>query len=177
MVNSVFDELEEARRKAAPAERKEAAASITRRVNSLMEEARATGPRLRDRLISRVKEESIMEQFSRASMAVWAKHPGAALLDLMPRSARLPVLNRQVVQAGFALAAHKAEKGRYPERLAALVPTYLKEIPEDHYVEKPLMYRRQGQGYIVYSVGPNMKDDGGRRDDDEEKDDIAISVE
>ena len=75
------------------------------------------------------------------------------------------------------MAAHKAEKGRYPEKLAALVPTYLKEIPEDHSADKPLIYRRHGKGCIVYSIGPNMKDDGGSKDDDQDKDDIAVSVE
>ena len=35
------------------------------------------------------------------------------------------------------------------------------EIPEDPLTGKPLLYRTGPDAYLVYSVGPNGKDDGG----------------
>jgi len=31
----------------------------------------------------------------------------------------------------------------------------------DPYSDKPLVYKRKGEGFILYSVGPNFIDDGG----------------
>jgi len=35
-------------------------------------------------------------------------------------------------------------------------------VPIDPFTGKPLVYRREGEGFIVYSLGTNQKDDGGR---------------
>jgi len=51
---------------------------------------------------------------------------------------------------------------QYPETLSQLVPEFLDKLPTDPSSGKPLVYRRDGCGFIVYSVGPNMKDDGGK---------------
>ena len=67
-----------------------------------------------------------------------------------------------MVQIAFAMAAYRTEHGGYPEDLAKLVPKYLKAIPEDPFAEKPLRYKREGTGYVLYSVGPNGRDDDGR---------------
>lgn len=48
-----------------------------------------------------------------------------------------------------------------PAALSDLVPTYLTDIPEDPMTGKPLRYRIAPDAYIVYSVGPDGKDDGG----------------
>jgi hypothetical protein len=94
-------------------------------------------------------------------------------------------------KTSLALAAYKAEKGDFPGTLEALVPGYLKAIPTDVFTDKPLILKRDGKACIVYSVGPNMKDDGGRQSyaatkpaegppfalPQEEEDDIAVRVE
>ncbi|MDB4749608.1 hypothetical protein OAF83_01760 [Rubripirellula sp.] len=41
-------------------------------------------------------------------------------------------------------------------------PAYLKQIPTDIVTDKPLLYQRIDEGYLLYSVGPNRKDDTGR---------------
>jgi hypothetical protein len=83
----------------------------------------------------------------------------------------------------FALAAYRADHGAYPADLAALVPKHLAAIPEDLFSGGPIRYKRDGAGYVLYSVGPNGKDDGGRSRFDEpraedagECDDVAIRV-
>ncbi|HLJ57486.1 MAG TPA: hypothetical protein VKT77_20780 [Chthonomonadaceae bacterium] len=33
--------------------------------------------------------------------------------------------------------------------------------PHDPFTSQPLHYRRDGQGFVLYSVGQDLKDDGG----------------
>lgn len=72
----------------------------------------------------------------------------------------------ELTLVAVALAAYRAERGRYPAALAELTPEYLKQLPRDLFVERPLRYRREAAGYVLYSVGRDMRDDGG----DEAKD-------
>lgn len=65
-------------------------------------------------------------------------------------------------RTGLACRLHKSRTGRFPESLEELVPDLLKEVPIDPFTGKPLVYRREGAGFIVYSLGSNQKDDGGR---------------
>jgi len=65
-------------------------------------------------------------------------------------------------RTGLACRLHKSRTGSYPERLDALVPGILSEVPIDPFTGQPLVYRRAGEGFIVYSLGSNQKDDGGR---------------
>jgi len=67
-----------------------------------------------------------------------------------------------LLTVSFALRAYKAEHGKYPADLKALTPAYLKEIPTDIFtVGKPLSYKMIGKSCVLYSVGPDGKDDGG----------------
>jgi hypothetical protein len=66
------------------------------------------------------------------------------------------------VRAAFALAAYHRGHGRFPKELGGLVPKYLAKGPLDLFSGKPLVYRPVEKGYLLYSVGPNGKDEGGR---------------
>ena len=66
-----------------------------------------------------------------------------------------------MVRIETALAAYRTEKNAYPEALDALKPQYLVEVPNDGFSGTPLKYRKTEQGYLLYSVGVNLKDDGG----------------
>ena len=62
----------------------------------------------------------------------------------------------------LALRAYKLEHGSYPAALSALVPGYLKAVPMDPFaLSGPLSYKLQGAKFLLYSVGPDSKDDGG----------------
>ena len=67
--------------------------------------------------------------------------------------------------SGLALRCYTVENGQPPERLADLVPDYLSELPKDPYSGKPLLYRRNAKGYVLYSVGSDGRDDGGQPGD------------
>jgi hypothetical protein len=70
------------------------------------------------------------------------------------------------LHVAFALAAYRADNGRYPARLDDLAPKYLAEVPNDLFTGRPLIYKPSEKGYRLYSVGVNGKDDGGRWTDD-----------
>jgi hypothetical protein len=77
----------------------------------------------------------------------------------------------------FALAAYKSDQGRYPPKLDDLAPKYLAKVPDDLFSGKPLIYRPSDDGYLLYSVGMNGKDDAGRsKDDDPPGDDLTIRM-
>lgn len=48
--------------------------------------------------------------------------------------------------------------------LAALLPQYLALLPNDPWSDgEKYQYRHQDDGYLLYSIGPNGKDEGGPR--------------
>lgn len=61
----------------------------------------------------------------------------------------------------LALKIYKAEKGEYPNSLNILTPGYLPELPKDPFTGRDYIYRREADGFIVYSIGKNEKDEGG----------------
>jgi hypothetical protein len=67
----------------------------------------------------------------------------------------------RAAQIALALKAYHAERGRYPDSLAALDAAGRK-LPTDPFGGKPFHYRPEGNGFVVWSIGPNMQDDGGR---------------
>lgn len=75
--------------------------------------------------------------------------------------------NRICVDVGATLtivAAHryKAERGQFPRDLDQLVADkYLNKLPIDIFADKPLVYKRMGDNFILYSFGPNLRDDAG----------------
>ena len=85
---------------------------------------------------------------------------------------RKKVQEWQVTVLAMALAAYKAEHGNYPEPLAALSPKYVKQVPQDMFTGKPLKYEKNGNGYLLYGIGPNRKDEGGS--DEGDADDVSV---
>jgi hypothetical protein len=60
-----------------------------------------------------------------------------------------------------ALAAFRAERGQYPDKLDDLVPGVLPKLPADAFNDKAFVYRKEGNGYLLYSLGANGNDDAG----------------
>ncbi len=55
-----------------------------------------------------------------------------------------------------------AHNNLYPAGLSELTPNYLVATLMDPFDGQPLRYRKQGDGYVLYSIGPDLKDDGGK---------------
>lgn len=63
----------------------------------------------------------------------------------------------------LALRAYELENGAYPPNLKSLVPNYLNAVPADPFGNgESLRYKISGKTYILWSIGPDEKDDGAR---------------
>jgi hypothetical protein len=65
------------------------------------------------------------------------------------------------LQIALALKQYKAQNGVYPDSLARLRSAGF-DIPRDRFTGKEFVYRREGAGFLIYSLGPDMDDDNGR---------------
>lgn len=70
-------------------------------------------------------------------------------------------LHRQTVIM-LALRRFELEKGKLPAALDELIPQYLASVPKDPFDDAPMRWNATKQ--ITYSVGTNLKDDGGKMD-------------
>ncbi len=117
------------------------------------------------------------------------RQPHAILSHFMPsmhRFIRTDLAHLTLLRvAGVAMAVeqYRLANGNLPERLADLVPAFLPDVPLDPYDGRPLRYRRREKGYVVYSIGKDLTDDGGkerpprRRGREGPHDDITLIVE
>jgi hypothetical protein len=100
----------------------------------------------------------------------WQGHKrGLVTMILAPAAERVVTAateadaGRLLARAALALTAFKAKTGSYPDTLDALVPDFLPRVPSDPFSGRPLRLRRDGNGLVIYSVGRDLKDDGGVR--------------
>ena len=86
----------------------------------------------------------------------------------------VPALNRACEYSYRGRALHEAtltvlalkrwhlEGKQYPMSLNELVSAgYLEQVPMDPYSDKPLFYKKTGDSFVLYSLGPDFDDDGG----------------
>ncbi len=71
--------------------------------------------------------------------------------------------NLRLAQTAVALEKFRSDHANhFPDSLTELTPNYLRSVPADPFDGKPLRYRKTGEGYVLYSLGQNLKDDGGK---------------
>jgi hypothetical protein len=66
--------------------------------------------------------------------------------------------------AGTALGLERYRRlnnEQLPDKLASLNGVFLASVPADPFDGQPLRYRKLDRGYVIYSVGPDLTDDGG----------------
>ncbi|MDO8587069.1 MAG: hypothetical protein Q7T82_08525 [Armatimonadota bacterium] len=66
-------------------------------------------------------------------------------------------------QVAMALKAYKSEFGAYPASLKDLKTKLSWRLPDDPFTGKPFVYKRAGHGFLLYSWGPDLKDDHGKQ--------------
>ena len=76
----------------------------------------------------------------------------------------------RITRTGLALLQYKQSRDAFPDKLEALK---LQNI-NDPFVDEPLRYKAQEQGFILYSVGPDQKDNNGSPKQKKQKDDWDI---
>jgi hypothetical protein len=157
---------------------------LLRRVNALYDQAMAPMrlPRFQGR-------QAAKEAFDEHTAQIAARRPSKAMLYIMRYGGRFYLEARTMLLAEFlacmmpdtqtvfcqfmdsarmtheietlsvAIACFHDENGRWPGKLAELCPSLLKTIPADRFSPGPLHYQATDKGYLLYSVGMNLKDD------------------
>gem|GEM_PF-849180 len=68
-----------------------------------------------------------------------------------------------LLMTSLALRAWKLEHGNYPKSLQGLMPNYLDKLPNDPFaISGTFKYHLRGSSYILYSLGPDSRDNGGK---------------
>jgi len=69
----------------------------------------------------------------------------------------------------MSLMRHKLAHGGFPATLAECDTKFLPVQPVDPFSGKAPIYRLEGNGFVLYSIGENMKDDGGKPEPNSEE--------
>jgi hypothetical protein len=111
---------------------------------------------------------------------------GKHMITLMLLPAQSGILKQQAkytanlesFKLALALKIYKQKHGYYPDKIVALSPEVIPELSLDPFTGKDYIYRKEGRGFIVYSIGPNEHDDNGIYDQKQSQkfDDIAWKV-
>ncbi|MEN6370751.1 MAG: hypothetical protein ABFD64_01950 [Armatimonadota bacterium] len=67
-----------------------------------------------------------------------------------------------LAQATIAAMAYRDRFGSYPASMKDLKSRLGWKIPDDPFSGKPFIYRQKKSGFVIYSIGANLKDDGGK---------------
>ena len=72
----------------------------------------------------------------------------------------------RVAQTALAVERfRRANSNSPPAELRQLTPAFLSAVPLDPFDGQPLRFKRAGEGYVVYSIGSDGRDDGGLEQD------------
>lgn len=86
-----------------------------------------------------------------------------------------------LAETAAAVERYRLRNGHLPDKLADLVPAFMAEVRLDPFDGAPLRYQPKGNGYLLYSVGDDMKDDTANAKDKEinphARQDIVFVVE
>ncbi len=69
---------------------------------------------------------------------------------------------RDATLVALALELYHRRQGEWPKALDELVPDMIPAVPPDRFTGSPLLYRVVNDRPVLYSAGPDKKDDGGR---------------
>jgi hypothetical protein len=84
-----------------------------------------------------------------------------ALLRVMSIETRT-IAHLRTARVGLAIQRYRLAAGALPDTLADLVPAYFDDIPKDPFDGNELRYSKRDAGYVIYSVGEDLSDDGGK---------------
>jgi hypothetical protein len=91
-----------------------------------------------------------------------------ALTRLVERAVEADARHR-VVRVALAMHRYRAAGGRFPDKLEDLTPEFIIAVPRDPFDGKPIKLKRTDGGLVVYSIGPDMTDQGGSTPFDRDK--------
>jgi hypothetical protein len=69
--------------------------------------------------------------------------------------------HRGLARLALAMLHWRTAHGRFPSRLEELAPDVIAAVPRDPFDGTPLKLKQADRGLVLYSIGPDMTDDGG----------------
>jgi hypothetical protein len=88
--------------------------------------------------------------------------PAIGLASLYPEPAGLALAARRIAITVVGVERYRrAHAGAVPPALDAVVPAFMTAVPQDPFSGKPLMYKKDADSYLLYSIDINGADDGG----------------
>lgn len=123
--------------------------------------------RLMADVIDAARSERSWQSLEARARQIECRHSRTALVDPSVFSRAFRVRTRAeaeiaVMQAALAVHFYKIKNGRLPNSLEQAKGALGGRLPGDPFTGTSLRYRRGGTKGIVYSVGPNSRDDGGK---------------
>jgi hypothetical protein len=145
-----------------PVERRKQTAEIRKTLDEALRETKLDPQRDAETLAAADENTSAVTR--------WA---GSVLLAILGRDltrahglAHHAAQKRDLLELAIALELHRQKTGTFPVKLDELVGVYIREVPADRFADAPPIYRRMGEGYVLYSPGPNGKDNGGTKSEE-----------
>jgi hypothetical protein len=103
------------------------------------------------------------EQRSRRKHGILT-HLISPALDLCLMRVAMGEAVHRLSRLGLAATAYRLKHGKFPASLEAMCPELMPRIPVDPYDGKPMRMKTDGTDLLIYSIGANLKDDGGAED-------------
>ncbi len=103
------------------------------------------------------------EQYSGTRSLLFTRQPAAAVMEMsggFKSAGSILILEQRartdedMAKVALGLLIYRAQAGAYPEKLDALrAAGILRDVPLDGFSDKPFVYEKRGNGYVLYSVG------------------------
>ena len=125
--------------------------------------------------------DGIEAEISRAGSDGFLSRLIAPATDAVLRSQCMAVARHRAAEVLMAATRERLASGALPESIDALVPARLPSVPRDPFTtDAPLHLKATPEELLVWSVGPDGKDDGGPRQEgvesDTDSDDIGLRM-
>jgi len=107
---------------------------------------------------------------------VHSERGGMLTRMLMPALGRIMQIDTRhlahlrATQTALAVERYRLTKGRLPQSLDNLVPAYMEVVPTDPFDGQSLKYRTLETGFVVYSIGDDLTDEGGAERNSKKRD-------
>ena len=109
-----------------------------------------------ERWVSALEDQLPYELFGLAS------HSNLGIVSQLRDAVRRQQTGSRLLATDLAIRLFRHEHGRMPMTLDELVPEYLPAVPADPFAGKPLIYRAEDNGFLLYGVGFDGVDNGGK---------------
>ncbi len=133
----------------------------TLRFHAMMDEAQAIA-----RKPTHEWMDAYRELAERVGYLSWWKLETTAYAGSFPKVAEIMLKvasSTCVVRAALAIERYHLAEGKLPDNLDNIAPRFIDVVPTDPFTGKPVIYKRVGDGYMVYSVGDDGEDNSGLR--------------